>query len=254
VPIDKCQLSHVLSIREPSDSISRIEILALPKEGEYVKNLVPNSSLATSLTMPIDFEIVYKVTVNNSVKEEKWKLYVDFNGISYIESLPTGAQALFSVDKEVFLILNYVGQTDTALFAFAVGASLVPLTSSTPLHWKNELPYSYFAKGASKLVVDMIRPLLELIHVRSKLQFEQFKRDSVDTQVAEEYRIEGETEVSTLFSKTKGKWKSRVVLNGADMFYPIKTSVIPGPSYLELTSPYGWNLVARRYKSSGQLK
>ena len=28
----------------------------------------------------IDFEIVYKVTADNSVKEERWKISVDFNG------------------------------------------------------------------------------------------------------------------------------------------------------------------------------
>ena len=60
------------------------------------------------------------------------------------------------------------------------------------------------------------------------------------------------SKIFSIFSKTK--WKSRVVLNGTDMLYPMKTSVIPGPSYLELTSPYGWNLVARRYKSSEQFE
>ena len=240
--------------KESIDSISMVEIQAPPEEGDYVKNLVSNPSLATFLTMPIDFENVYKVTVGNSVKEERWKVSVDFNGISYIESLPTGAQASFSVHRGLFLILNYIGPTDTALFAFAVGASLVPLTSSIPLHWKNELPYSYFSKGTSKLVTDMIRPLFDLIRVSSQLKLEQFEGDSVGAQVSEEYRIEGETTVSTFFSKTNGKWKSRVVLNGNNMLYPMTNSVIPGPTYLELTSPYGWNLVAHRYKSSGQVE
>ena len=83
---------------------------------------------------------------------------------------------------------------------------------------------------------------------------EQFEGDSVGAQVSEEYRIEGETTVSTFFSKTNVIWKSRVVLNGADMLFTTKNSVVPGPSYLELTSPYGWNLVAHRYKSSGQVE
>ena len=117
-----------------------------------------------------------------------------------------------------------------------------------------KLPYSYFVKGTSKLIADMIRPFFNLLHIHSQLKLDQSQGNSIDTQATEEYTIEGETTVSTFSIKKKEKWKSRVVLNGNDMLYPMTNSVIPGPSYLELTSPYGWNLVAHRYKSSGPVK
>ena len=145
-----------------------------PETGAHVKNLTADDRLVSALHFPIGKRFHFRVQTGTRTWEEEWVVSVDFSGTLFIESIPTGACAWIAINEGVFTVLSYLGSTETALFVFAIGVSLVPLTYTEQLVWRDVLPYRYFCPRILRGAIDVIRPLIDLVTVDSQLCFQQF--------------------------------------------------------------------------------
>ncbi len=139
-----------------------------------VQNLNADDRLVSALRFAIGQRFRFRVRTETHTWEEEWVVSVDFSGTLFIESLPTGACAWISTSEGVFTVLSYLGSTETALFVFAIGASLIPLTYAEQLTWRDSLPSRYFSSRILRGAIDILRPLLTLVTVDSQLCFKRF--------------------------------------------------------------------------------
>lgn len=207
---------------------------AIPLQRERVRNMQVGEFLGRALKFPIGRRLSFRVRTPERTREEQWTISVDFNGTTFIESAPSGACAWFWIGEGALTTLNYAGRSDTALFALAVGAPLVPLTVDHRLQWEDVLPCRYFIRGPSRVAVDILRPFLDLVRVRSRLRFAPFEKRKVDGLLLETCVVAGSITVeAAVGGRTTGTWTSSVALERTW-----------GPVYLRLDSPNGWWLEA----------
>lgn len=220
--------------RDENGSGALVAQQTLPAAGQRVRNLEIDPFLAGALNLPIGKRLAFRVATPERTREEEWVVSVDFTGTLFLESAPNRARAWIWTGEGAFTVLGYTGRTDTALFAFAVGASLVPLMYDRRLRWEDTLSYRYFLRGPSRMAADVLRPFLELVTARARMRFGPFENRKVDEQALDTCRVESEITVASALGGGRGhRWKTAVALERT-----------LGPVFLRVESPRGWVLEA----------
>lgn len=219
---------------------------AVPKEGEKILNVEPDEKMKSALAFPLGENYSFEVNARGEIKEEKWTVNIDYYGKSYIQSYPGGDILYFAGNGDIFSIYDYHGSKKSALFAFFLAASKIPLCYSPDLCWQDRLPIRLFLKGAPRFFTELVFPFFEAARITSYLKYEEREEKSsldpdywsfgVSSKVELSLFKKPDQETDLILERKKGKtlWESRILFNPH-----------LGPVKIEAATPEGFRIEAK---------
>lgn len=170
---------HIINYKiQVNDKESRFESSAVPKSGEVISPLVPEKELGTILQLGYGQEQSYQVESPAGETSETWKVEVDLLGMHTIVS-DRGTRLDFSVYNGIFNSLSVQGKRDTALAAFAIGASRLPWVEHQSINFTDVPSLSVvlnpFGKNLMLFFIPFFKPLtvksVSTLHERDKVLY-----------------------------------------------------------------------------------
>ncbi len=155
-----------------SEAVGRLSALAVPQEGERLRNVVRAESMAQSLLPPPGRRIRARVTAGGRDREEILHSEVDALGYRSLHSPARGARLWFGDERGSAVIYDHQGPRDGALFALYAALARVPLEDRGGLCWEDRLdPHrlgSLPAEWVRDLLAALVPPARQLFRYRSR--------------------------------------------------------------------------------------
>jgi urea transporter len=151
---------------------------SVPREGERVLNIAPDEKVSRALAFPLGESYLFDVESGAGRTEEKWTVNVDYYGKYYLRSEPGGDTLYFAKNHHTFTVYDYHGSRRSALFAFFLGASRVPLGYGPDLDWQDKLPVRLFLSRAQRFFTELFFPFFEIARISSRLRYDEPEKRS----------------------------------------------------------------------------
>jgi len=156
---------------EKDGAKSRFMFTGAPGQGAVIETPVPNDDFRVAFKLPLGRKIRFRVKQKGQESIETWVVESDLVAGGFIHALETGGKCFFSSDWTSFFLTDYLGPQHTGLHAFFLAASRIPFAYDPGLTWHDILPAKAFIKGSLGIILDFLRPFLNIAEVRAEKGF-----------------------------------------------------------------------------------
>jgi urea transporter len=132
----------------------------VPRYGDAVRNARRQEEIADHFNLPIGQKISLTCHFENKVWEEGIESTIDLYGNLKLVSLTKKAMLYFENKNSVFVVYDYEGCKDSALFVLYVSVPRAPYESSENLTYSDTLPTSHFLSWNMRILSDFTAPFL----------------------------------------------------------------------------------------------
>jgi urea transporter len=149
-----------------------------PQEGNFVTNLIPNSSLQQAF----NFQPGYQLKVNAEGYEiENWEVCSSIYNETYLHCKENNSFAYFTNNGSVFYFTSYFGSKKSLLYLFYQIAFKVILSSDKAVTVEDFFPLNIFPTNGYKWIQDLIAPFfifMKMKYFSSVIQDENLLQNS----------------------------------------------------------------------------
>lgn len=154
-------IAYFYSIKDGNKSIHNFSI---PREGDFVSNITPNTSLQKAFNFQPG-QILHVASVDT---KEQWEVMTDVYNESYFYCSETNSYAYFVLNGPIFYFSNFIGNKQSLLYYFFLSAYKLMLSTDTQISINDQYPMTVFGNHPIKWIQDFIAPF----HIFIKLNFE----------------------------------------------------------------------------------
>jgi urea transporter len=147
------------------DNEVSFENISVPREGNFVCNVIPNHQLQSAFSFQPGF--VMKVDAPG-MDDEEWEVFTDEYNETYFYCKEQQAIAYFFNNGNVFYFTNFIGNKKSLLYYFYVAAYKVLLSTEKNIPIQDSYPISLFSNNITRWVQDFMAPFFIFI----KIEFE----------------------------------------------------------------------------------
>lgn len=133
----------------------RFDNFTVPKESEFVSNIMPNGQLQQAFNFQPGFLMKVKA---EGFEEEEWEVFTTIYNESYLYCSSRNAYAYFINNGTVFYFTNYFGGKNTLLYYFYLSAYKVLLSSEKTITVEDSFALNIFSNHPLKWLQDVIAP------------------------------------------------------------------------------------------------
>ena len=189
--VDNTNPSEIFSIAASSGQTKRIEFVGsgIPKKDDIISPLLPEQHLQNILGLQNLTEQSLNVTTGKSIRQETWKVELDFWGNFEVVS-SRGSRLGFSVFNGVFNTLSLTGNRNSALAAFALLISRLPYSEKQELIVCDEPALSVVLNPVWRQIVLLFSPLFSLVSGCAQ-SYIKVSKDQVLVDTSTYYRFMG---------------------------------------------------------------
>lgn len=144
---------------------------SLPREGDVVENLVVSPGVRSAFDMLAGNRYQFEVETSSGRRVETITSLMDINGFRYLESDFDHARVYFHLTEDMFFMNYSSARPGSLLFALLLAVSKVPLIDAAGLAWRDELPLSFFVKGAPRLFAEFALPFIPRYGIGAQRRF-----------------------------------------------------------------------------------
>ncbi len=191
-------------IAKSSTEKEELKIFDYPNEGELVKNIDAHKVIKNAFSFKLGDELTFNCNYEGKKFVEKWKVEVDiFNTLSITNNIKD--KLIIYETEKMFYASNYIGSKQSALYAFYLSASKVPLGYSSNLKWTDILPVNAVAGKTIRFISEFFLLTGETIKVSSNLRWR--KDEGENFELHTQINIKGKSVFSFYAKKAEGKVK-----------------------------------------------
>jgi urea transporter len=141
----------------------QLNSFAAPKEGKFVSNLIPN----TSLQQAFNFQPGYQLTIKaEGYETENWEVCSSVYNETYLYCKEKNSYAYFVNNGSVFYFTNFFGSKKSLLYLFYQVAFKVILSSEKALIVQDYFPLNIFGMNGYKWIQDLVSPFYLFMRMR----------------------------------------------------------------------------------------
>jgi murein DD-endopeptidase MepM/ murein hydrolase activator NlpD len=154
-------------------------INGVPLKGQVIEAVQADVGMFDSASFPIGGKWVFDVVAGDKRWQETWDSEIDFMGNRFLRCKEKKSSLHFFLNKNVLLLLDYQGPSNTALEWFFLSAPCIPFTRQS-IYRNEKMPAERLLKPLPRLLFDSVEPICELaslnalLHV-SSLGMDQFR-------------------------------------------------------------------------------
>jgi urea transporter/murein DD-endopeptidase MepM/ murein hydrolase activator NlpD len=130
----------------------------VPRQGDLVRNVRRQEGIAEYFDLSMGEKISLTCDFGNKVWEEAIESVVDLYGNLRLVSLSKKAVLDFENKNSVFVVYNYQGGTDSALFVLYTSVPRAPYESAENLTYSDTLSASHFLSWSNRILSDFTAP------------------------------------------------------------------------------------------------
>ncbi len=134
----------------------------VPKEGDAVRNIRRQEEIVDYFNFPIGQKDYFACRFENSTWEEAIESRIDLYGNLKLVSLTKRAVLYFENKNSVFVIYDYQGCKDSALFVLFGSVPRAPYESAEDLTYSDTLPARHFLSWGKRILSDFAAPFFNL--------------------------------------------------------------------------------------------
>ena len=142
---------------------STIKNFAVPTEGSFVTNIIPNTQLQQAFNFQPGYCIV--ASADGHINEE-WETVTSFYNEPYLYCKQQDAYAYFINNGTMFYFTNYFGPKNTLLYQFYLCAYKVLLSNDKNMVIKDNYPIQVFGMHIARWLQDIISPFYIFIKMK----------------------------------------------------------------------------------------
>jgi urea transporter len=142
---------------------STIKNFAVPTEGSFVANIIPNTQMQQAFNFQPGYCIV--ASADGHINEE-WETVTSFYNEPYLYCKQQDAYAYFINNGTMFYFTNYFGPKNTLLYQFYLCAYKVLLSNDKNMVIKDNYPIQVFGKHIARWLQDIIAPFYIFIKMK----------------------------------------------------------------------------------------
>jgi urea transporter len=191
----------------------------IPRQGDAVRNVRRQEEIADHFNFPSGQKISLTCHFENKVWEEVIESTIDLYGNLKLVSLTKEAMLHFENKNSVFVVYDYEGCRDSALFILYASVPRAPYESSENLTYYDTLPTSHFLSWGMRILSDFTAPFLSskgrTIHYRCERWGNDFVISGNSTD--EPQRKGPKLETKAVFREGKG-WVEGYVIDEGKKF------------------------------------
>jgi len=146
---------HEIVLEGESPSLHRTYV---PKGGDLVRNVRRQEGIAECFDLPMGQKISLTCNFGNKVWEEVIESVVDLYGNLRLVSRSKKAVLDFENKNSVFVVYNYQGSTDSALFVLYTSVPRAPYESAEHLTYSDTLSAGHFLSLSNRILSDFTAP------------------------------------------------------------------------------------------------
>jgi murein DD-endopeptidase MepM/ murein hydrolase activator NlpD len=171
--IDDRTISYPISYYILSkNNVKEFRSFEAPKHGETVSRVITTKLLRDAFQFTPGKTIEFDVRDDNGEPERvKWQIFVDAYNYPYIYCHDSGSYAYFVNNETVHYFTDFVGDRNSLLYYFYLGANKVLLGYYPDLEIKDILPLSNVSSGFSRVLQDFIAPFHIYMRAQYSLRF-----------------------------------------------------------------------------------
>lgn len=140
----------------------------IPEKGQVISALMPVNYLQDLLHLKVEDSSTFKVKCGKQEFIEKWIVEVDLLGKFYIKS-DRRSSLEFSIYDGIFNVLDFKGNSKSALQALAVLMTRLPLyRESEELEWSDLPPYSIMLKPFQENSYMLMQSIINISELKTK--------------------------------------------------------------------------------------
>ena len=144
------------------DDNEKLETFVVPKEGDFVTNVMTNKQLQKAFNFQPGF--VLKVSADGFGTEE-WEVVTSIYNESYLYCEQHNAFAYFTYNGTLFYFINYFGKKDTLLYLFYLSAYKVLLSAEKDITVNDNYPLNILGFRPIRWIQDLIAPFSIFIKI-----------------------------------------------------------------------------------------
>ena len=148
----------------------KFESFCVPKEGEFVSNIMPNAQLQQAFNFQPGF--IMRVSANG-FEEEEWEVFTTIYNESYLYCSRHNTYAYFINNGTVFYFTNYFGAKNTLLYYFYLAAYKVLLSSEKAIAVDDSFPLNVFGNHPLKWLQDLVAPFFIFMKMKYNSRVQQ---------------------------------------------------------------------------------
>jgi urea transporter/murein DD-endopeptidase MepM/ murein hydrolase activator NlpD len=191
----------------------------VPKQGDAVRNVRRQEDIADYFNLSIGQKISLTCRFENRVWEEVIESTIDLYGNLKLVSLTQKAMLFFENKNSVFVVYDYEGCKDSALFVLYTSVPRVPYESAENLTYSDTLPTNHFLSWSKRILSDFTTPFFSpkgrTIYYRCERRGSDFTIFGRSIDKAQ--RKGADIETKAVFREGKG-WVEGYVIHGGKKF------------------------------------
>ena len=185
----------------------KFENFAVPKEGSFTTNILPNAQLQQAFNFQPGFILHASAP---GFEDEQWEVMTSIYNESYLYCSSSNAFAYFINNRTVFYFTNYFGEKDTLLYYFYLSAYKVLLSSEKGITVTDTYPLNAFSTHPLQWLQDFMAPFF----IFMKMKYESNTQHNDGLLSSGKISLESR-QYKRLFFKNKETMKTKVeVENG----------------------------------------
>ncbi len=130
----------------------------VPRQGDAVRNIRRQEEIAECFSLPIGQRISFTCRFENKEWEEVIESVVDLYGTFKLVSLTKKAMLSFENKDSAFVVYDYQGRNDSALFVLFVSVPRAPYELVENLTYSDTLPANHFLSWNKRILSDFTAP------------------------------------------------------------------------------------------------
>jgi len=130
----------------------------VPRKGDRVRNIRKQQEIADYFNFPVGRKILLTCRIGNRIWEEEVESVIDLYGNLKLQSPAKKATLIFENRNSTFVIYDFQGPPDSALFILYASAPRVPYESAEALTYYDTLPLRHFQPRGKQVLSDLIAP------------------------------------------------------------------------------------------------
>ncbi len=133
----------------------QLQPVCIPDEGQKVRRVDRQTEMAELFSFPLGRKLICRVTMNGEVWYEEIEPEMDIFGNLKLVSTCCESIVFYENRQSSFLILDYQGPQDSALFPLACSLFRVPLENTKRLNFTDILPFRHFMSGLRRILAEI---------------------------------------------------------------------------------------------------
>ncbi len=162
--------SEILNYLCITGGTSRYITHGVPQEGDTIQALEHNRALHDCASFPLGRQWVFEVAGEGRKHLETWETEIDFSGSRYLVCREKKARLKIYTDPKVFMLLEYEGADDSALFWLYAALPRMPF-SVNGITWEDELPGELFHNSVVRELFNLLEPYYPITKIITKSRF-----------------------------------------------------------------------------------